>query len=106
MKSKFKIATWFAAIVAAMAMAGCATTPDEATPSRHHDCANCRNDVARSTWRPDGDDGYERHEGNVRHAQENDEHEDAGRAESDDGRANEINVARNDEKTHGDDAGM
>jgi hypothetical protein len=35
MKSKFKFATWFAAIVAAMAMAGCATNQD-AEHSEHH----------------------------------------------------------------------
>ncbi len=35
MKSKFKFATWFAAIIAAMAMAGCATSQD-ATHSEHH----------------------------------------------------------------------
>jgi fatty-acid desaturase len=35
MKSKSKFVTWFAAVVAAMAMAGCATT-QEAEHSQHH----------------------------------------------------------------------
>ncbi|MFZ3285384.1 MAG: hypothetical protein WA191_00915 [Telluria sp.] len=35
MKSKFKFATWFAAILATMAMAGCATSQD-AEHSQHH----------------------------------------------------------------------
>ena len=35
MKSKFKFATWFAAIFAATAMAGCATSQD-AEHSEHH----------------------------------------------------------------------
>lgn len=35
MKSKFELATWFGAIVAAMAMAGCATSQDP-EHRRHH----------------------------------------------------------------------
>lgn len=37
MKSKFKFATWFAAIFAAMAMAGCATSQDAAHSEHHPD---------------------------------------------------------------------
>lgn len=37
MKSQFRIATWFTAIVAAMAMAGCATSPDAAHGEHHPD---------------------------------------------------------------------
>ena len=37
MKSKFKFATWFAAIFAALAMTGCATSQDTAHSGHHPD---------------------------------------------------------------------
>lgn len=39
MKPKFKIATWFAAFLSAVAMAGCATTQDAAHSQHHPDAA-------------------------------------------------------------------
>ncbi|WP_426176890.1 hypothetical protein [Massilia sp. TWR1-2-2] len=42
MKSKFKFATWFAAIFAAMAMAGCATSQDTAQSGLHSDTSNAQ----------------------------------------------------------------
>jgi hypothetical protein len=42
MKSKFKFASWFAAIVAAMAMTGCATSQDPAHSEHHPDTSSAQ----------------------------------------------------------------
>ena len=42
MKSKFKFATWLAAIFAAMAMAGCATSQDTARSGLHSDTSSAQ----------------------------------------------------------------
>jgi hypothetical protein len=42
MKSKFKFASWFAAIAAAMVMAGCATSGDTAHGGHHPDTSSAQ----------------------------------------------------------------
>lgn len=54
MKSKFKSASWFAAMVAAMAMAGCAATRDAEHRQHHPDTSTAQSAGMMSPGGPGG----------------------------------------------------